>query len=224
MEITLMEHDDLKLALEALDHRLDGVVAVQRFNLGLQTRNRLEASLRPLSRLQTCQIIFGVLMILLGVAVWHGARAPGGLFFCGILLHVYGVLTIAISVIMKVLIGRIDWTGPVLDIQRQLARLHQIHVLSGIVLGLPWCFLWIPVVIALFRVMTGADLYAPMPAIWWWQALGGVVVTTAVWLLYRLARAWGKTGITRAVESSFAGPYLLRAQREFEELRRFECD
>jgi hypothetical protein len=165
-----------------------------------------------------------VAMILLGVAVWRGAPAFGGLFFCGIILHVYGVMTIAGSVIVMVLIGRIDWTGPVLDIQKQLARLHQVQVLSGIVLGLPWCVLWIPLVIALFRVVTGGDLYAPIPAVWRWQALGGVVIVAAAWLLYRFARARGRTGITRVFENSFVGPYLLRAQREFEELRRFECD
>jgi hypothetical protein len=220
-----VELDDLRQAMDRLDKRLEGQAAVGAINFRRETRDRLRGSLRPLARGQTWLIVLGVLTAFAGVAVWHSARhAMGGLFACGVIIHVYGVLMIGVGALTKALIGRIDWTGPVLGIQKRLAQLRKARIIAAMILGMPWCFLWVPAIIVAFRLLTGIDIFVFGPATWLWQIGGGVALMTAALLFYRWAKATGRTAITRAIDGTFTGEHLKRAQAELDEIARFDRD
>jgi hypothetical protein len=220
-----VELDDLKQALDRLDKRLESQAASISLHFRRETGDRLRDSLRPLSRAQTWTIVMGAVTAFIGVAAWHGARhSLGGLFVSGVILHAYGVAAILFGAIVKALIGRIDASGPVVVIQKRLAGLRKVHVLAGVVVGLSWCLLWVPAMIALFGLLFGVDISAPAPALWLLLGAGGAAAMVATWLFYRWARASGRTRITGALESAFTGEHLRRAQTELAEIAQFERD
>jgi hypothetical protein len=220
-----VELDDLKQALDRLDRRFESQAAMSAASFRRETRDRVRDSLRPLARAQTWMIVTGVATAFAGVALWHGTRHdPGGLFASGIILHAYGVAMILFGAILKTLIGRTDAGGPVVVIQKRLARLRRVYVLAGVIVGLSWCVMWVPALIALFGLLFGIDIFAPAPAIWLWLGAGGVAAMLATWLVYRWARATGRNGIAGAFENAFTGEHLVRAQTELDEIARFERD
>lgn len=220
-----MELDDLKQALIRLDRRLEEQTAVNVAQVRREARHRLEGSLRPLARGQTWLIVMGAVTAFLGVAAWHGTLDQlGGAFVSGVILHLYGIAMIVFGAVTKALIAGIDWAGPVLDIQRRLARVRKAHVWAGIVIGLTWCVLWVPALIVLFQLLFGVDISASSPSTWLWIAAGGLAMMAAVWLFHRWALAAGRTGIVAAFDSAFTGEHLNRARAELDAIQRFERD
>lgn len=220
-----MELDDLKLALGRLDARLDEQVAVNTAVARRDARTRLQDSLEPLARAQTRQIVLGVVTAFIGVAAWHGSgEAMGTPFLSGLVLHAYGIALIIFAAIARTLLGRVNWAGPVLGIQRRLARVRRAHIVAGIVVGLSWCVLWIPAWIALAYVLWDIDIAAPSPAAWLWLTAGGFALMGAVGLLHGWARTTGRTAITGGFVSAFTGEPLGRALAELDDIRRFERD
>lgn len=220
-----MELDDLKQALVRLDRRLEEQAAVNVAQVRRDARNRLQDSLRPFARAQTWLIVAGAATAFIGVAVWHGTlERMGGPFLSGVILHLYGIAMIIFGAVTKALIGGIDWAGPVLGIQRRLARVRKAHVLAGITIGLSWCVLWIPAMIALFQLLFGIDIVAPSPSTWLWMTAGGLALMIAVGLFQHWARVTGRTAITAAFDSAFTGEHLGRAQAELDSIQRFERD
>ena len=94
---TTMEFDDMKAAWQTLDRRLEQQHAL---NLQLFRDSRADKArsrLRPLFWGQMAQILFGGLMILLGVSVWNSHRDVTHLLISGIIVHVYGVVAIVLA-------------------------------------------------------------------------------------------------------------------------------
>lgn len=220
-----MELDDFKLAVASLDRKLEQQAAIQVAHSRRDSRNRLHDSLRPLDRAQNWQIVIGAITAFIGVAAWHGSLPKmGGVFVSGGILHLYGIAMILFGAITKALLGRIDWSGPVLEIQRRLAGVRKAQVLGGIVIGLSWCVLWIPALIVLAFLLAGIDITGSSPSTWWWLTAGGVALMAAVGLFYRWARATGRSAIAGAFDDAFTGERLVRAKADLDAIRRFERD
>ena len=141
---TTMEFDDMKAAWQTLDRRLEQQHAL---NLQLFRDSRADkarSGLRPLFWGQITQILFGVLMILLGVSVWSSHREVTHLLISGIIVHVYGVVAIVLAGVTLGMIQRLDYSAPVLTIQKQLAQLRSFYIRNGMIVGLSWWVFWIP--------------------------------------------------------------------------------
>ena len=220
-----MELDDLKQTLIRLDRRLEEQAALDVSRVRGEARRGLESGLRPLARAQLWLIAIGALTALIGVAAWHGAPdRAGGPFVCGIIVHAYGVAMILFGAITRALIAGIDWAGPVLDIQRRLARVRKAHVVAGMTIGMSWCAMWIPAMIVGFYLLFGVDIVAPSPATWLWISAGCVAMMAAVWLFHGWARATGRTRITAAFDSAFTGAHLRRVRAQLDDTARFDRD
>jgi serine/threonine-protein kinase len=63
------------------------------------------------------------------------------LLIAGLLVHAAGLSMIGLGAAMQVLIARIDYSAPVLAIQRQLAQVRTLYVYGGLAVGLPWWLL-----------------------------------------------------------------------------------
>ncbi|MEP7063856.1 MAG: serine/threonine protein kinase [Betaproteobacteria bacterium] len=219
-----MELDDLRSTWQAFGRELErhnDLVARDFRARGFdRLRSSLRSSLRPLACGQLLQIVFGVLMILLGIAVWTRHRHFGALLASGVTLHVYGVATVAMGGIVLGVIRGIDYGAPVLVIQKRLARLRRLYVVAGLALGLAWWVLWVPLTLAVFDVAFGADLYANIPgvvAVEMAAGLGGIAVT---WMLLRWMRRHAR--FADAVDASLAGSSLARARAQLAEIAAFE--
>lgn len=216
-----MKPDELKQAWQALGHQLERHAAL---NLQLFRDRKLEkarTSLRPLFWGQVVQILFGVLTILIGVAFWSQHRDATHLFCTGLILHVYGVLIIMTAGITLGKIREIDYSAPVLSIQKQAASVRRVYVGSSIVVGHSWWLMWIPFAIVVFDFL-GVDIVTTAPEFVLISIAVGIAGLLAMWGLHHWASSShsGKFG-QRYVES-LSGGSLKRMQRVLDEIAQFE--
>ena len=218
-----MELDELKATWQALDRRLQQGNAIQ---LQLFKDGRLKnmrSSLRPLFWGQVVQLLlFGIPFLALAVLLWSsGHHLPAHVIAAGIVVHAYGVAVIALSGMMLGLILGLDYSAPVLGIQKQLAHLRRVYVINGMVAGLPWWFLWVPVLMVLTG-LGGGDLFARAPSVVWIGMGVGIAGLLATWWFHRWSRSPKRPRLAKTMEDSVTGGSLRKAQRLLDEIAQFE--
>lgn len=216
-----MELDDLKLAWNTLDRRLQQHGALQLAELRERKTGNIRDNLRPLFWGQCLQILFGIATVVVGISLWKNFSAITIVLIAGIIVHAYGVATIIASGVVLGGIARIDRSLPVLELQQRLAKLRKAYIISGAVIGLPWWLLWVLpplVLVALYNAQTGAS---GLPAWLWICLVGGALGLLGTWAFHRWLRRPGREALAKRMEDSAAGGSLRRAQAEFEELKRY---
>jgi hypothetical protein len=217
-----MELDELKLAWRTLDARLQQQEALARHAIHDRQSQRARRRLRPLFWGQLVQMLFGLLVVLFSVAAWTAHRDSTTLVVAGVVMQAYGVAVTIVSGVVLGRLGRIDYTAPVLDIQRQLARLRRDYVIGGMVAGLPWWLLWMPALMLLAGLDGNVQGMAWLQS-WLWNGIGlGVVGLLATGWFHRWSRAPGRAGLARTLEDGLTGRSLRGAQQALDELARFE--
>jgi hypothetical protein len=219
----IMELDELKIAWQALDRKLQQSNAIQ---LQLFKDGRLKnmrAGLRPLFWGQIVQILFGVLTILIGIAFWSQHRDVAHLFCTGLILHIYGVLTIIAAGFTLGRIRIIDYAAPVLSIQKQLASVRRAYVGSGIVVGYSWWFLWIPFAVVVFDLL-GVDIVTVAPGFVLLSIVIGIVGLLAMWGFHVWASSSRRGKFAQRYAENLSGGSLRRAQRVLDEVKQFETE
>ena len=223
MDIT-MELDDFKSAWQTLDKRLQLDNALKLHELRARTQARTQSSLRPLFWGQVMQILLsGVPWILLAAFLWMSKPAFASVIVAGVVLHAYGVLTIISAGVVLGQLAKIDYAAPVVEIQKQLARTRTLYVRSGMIVGLPWWFLWVVVPMVLFG-LADIDLMAAAP---WlvWSGLGiGALGLLATFWFNRWARRPAHANLGRRMDDSMTGASLRKAMAQLQDVQRFEQD
>ncbi len=218
-----MELDDLKSAWQALDQRLEQQHALN-LELFRDTRlDRLRRGLLPLKRGQVIQMLIGVGGALLFASFWIAHLHEPGLLVSGLIMHLYCLGLIVFGAVMQTQIARIDYSAPVLNIQRQLLHLRHIYVVYGaLILGLPWWFLYIPLVIVLANLGSGANIFHTAPSFIYIGVVIGIAGLLASWWFYRWSHRPKHTRLGRALDDSAAGGSIRRAQAALNEIACFE--
>ena len=217
---TTMELDELKHAWQALGRQLERQEAIQWQLLRERKLERVRHGLRPLVWGQVLQMLLGLGLIALGVACWTGNAGVPGLFWSGVLVHAFGVAHVALGGITLGLVGTIDYSAPVLRIQKQMARLRSVYAVNANVCGPPWWVMWVLVVVA-FAGLGPADPAGGTP-LWIRLALalgvaGWLATYALAWLVRRRARRAGREG--GLVEDSGA---IRRGRALLDEIAEFE--
>lgn len=216
---TTMELDDLKQAWAALDQRL---ARQESLRLHLFRSDRLDKArrgLRPLFWGQIVQILFGVAMVMLGVALWTSHRETWSLLATGLIVHAYGVITIICSGVVLGYMSQIDYSAPVLAIQQRFGTLRRVYALTSAVVGLPWWLMWLFVTIAIPGI-DGVNMYAAAPAFVWISMAIGVAGLLGTWIWHRWR--YPRMGVRRNYDRDAACGSLRRAQQILDEVARFE--
>ena len=219
---SIMELDELKVAWQTLDRRLQ---QQNTLSLHVFTERRLDQArsrLRPLVWGQIVQMLCGLLLVLAAVGFWTAHRDVPHLLAAGLIVHAYGVATIAFGGITLGLIGRIDYAAPVLAIQKQLAQLRSFYIRNGMIAGLSWWLLWVPLMMMFFMSVFGADLYANAPSVIYGGTAIGVAGLLATWWLQRWSRDPRRPRLAKFMHGSMTGAALRRAQAQLDEIVRFE--
>lgn len=217
-----MDLDDLKTAWQDLN---DTLARQNALNLALLQERKLAKArhlLRPLAWGQTLQMLAGALLALASATFWVSHRAVPHLLVCGLVLHAYGLALILFGARVQVLIARLDFGGPVLELQRRLAELRRFYGRGGLWLGLPWWVLWMLLLEMILVAAFGADLYANLPAkVVAWQLAAGF----AGWALSLALGAWARRhpGHGPRLARVLEGPSLTRAQAALDELAKFQA-
>lgn len=216
-----MELDELKATWQALDRKLSQSNAIQLQLFKDGRMKNLRAGLRPLFWGQIVQILFGVLTLMIGIAFWSEHRDVMHLFCTGLILHVYGVVTIISAGYTLGKISRIDYAAPVLSIQKQLASVRRAYVGSGMVVGHAWWLLWIAYAIVVFTWL-GIDIYAVAPSFIYISVAVGIAGLLAMLGLHYWARSSRSGKFGQHYKESMSGGSLRRAQAVLDEIKRFE--
>lgn len=215
-----MELDEMKLAWQALEHRLERQQVLHRRIYRESRLDKLRHGLRPLAWGQGIQLAFGVLFVLLGIGYWTTHSGTAHQLVLGVLVQAFGIVMIVFSARNLALIQRIDYAAPVLDIQRRLLELRAWRVrVEGPVFAVIGSFIWIPLLLLEWDWQLGVDVWVRWPAFVGWLVICGCVSLALVLLVFGLVR-W--TGRLRWIQDNAAGKGVTRAQAMLSEIVRFE--
>lgn len=210
-----LDFAELKDAWRALDAKLARQHALELHVFRENRLGRVRLHLFPFWVESVLQILVGLALAVLAGSFWTGHVAEPGPLVAGLLVHAYGVGTVAFGVYQLVLLARLDLAAPVLAIQKSLAGLQARRARAALVLGLAWWILWLALLVCLARAFPGIDLYQRAPA---W-----VLGSLAVGLLGLFASLLVVRRLQRRPSHAPGRTWLLdRAQRHLAEIDRFE--
>jgi len=211
--------DDLKIAWKELNRQVDRQNTLTLRQITENKLGRFRSGLRPLIFGQTLQLIVGAMIIVVSADFWLGHLNQLHLLLSGLFLHVYGILFIAFAVRDLILILRIDYSAPIVFIQKQLAELRAWHIRAAIWYGMAGSVAWLPVLIIILHLL-GADIWIQKPRVVWWLLTSAFVCLAFNYCLVLLAQSPGKCG--RALAGSWIGRSVNRAQAALSEIKEFE--
>lgn len=219
---SIMELDDLKLAWQTLDRRLEQQNAL---NLQLFKDGRLDKTrrgLRPLAWGQAMQMLIGTAGALWFAPFWMAHLHELPLLLAGLVMHAYCIGLIAVGVVMQARIGHIDYAAPVVQIQRELLRLRRTYVIGGMLVGLPWWFLHVPLIMVLAKMGSNTDIIDSAPSFVYVSLGIGIAGLFLTWVLHLWANRPERARIGRWLNDTAAGASIRRAQAAVDDLSRFE--
>jgi len=213
-----MELDDMKLAWQTLDRRLDLQNALFLHQFKQDRLDKTHSRLRRLYWGKIVQILFGDALIYFGIMAAIRHRDVPHLLACSLFMLAYGLLTVIFGGLTLGKIASIDYAAPVVEIQKRVGALHRLYALASLCLGLPWWFLWIAIFVLEMKANLDIDLFVTLPAFIWINVAIGVAgfVATVWYLRRRNARSAGTTHDSDTPRS------LREAKGELDEIERFE--
>ncbi|MGA9341110.1 MAG: serine/threonine protein kinase [Rhodanobacteraceae bacterium] len=218
-----MELDEMKLAWQALDHRLEmqHALNVQLFRDG--RLDKVRRGLRPLVWGQAIQMLIGVGGMLLFAPFWVQHRHEPAMLIAGLIMHLYCIGLVVFGGVIEGRIAGIDYAAPVVEIQRRLLGLRRTYAVGGaLIVGLPWWFLYIPLLMVLARAGSGVNLLDTAPSFVYISLAIGIVGSLATWWFHRWSHRPERADFGRKVDDSAAGGSIRRAQATLDEIARFE--
>ena len=218
---TPFELDDFKQTWKALERRLDTQQSQQRLLFRRQGAGRLRSALFPLILGQSVQIFAGVLLMWWFAPFWIAHRDTLHLLLYGVSLHAYGLMFVVFGARCLYLVSRLDYSAPVLSIQKELAQLRAWQVKTALGFGLAGCFIWIPLMLTLFYWL-GADVWVHNPQVVGWFFLSSLVPVLVLFAVIGYSRRPGRERFRAALERNAVGGSVHRVQSLVDELAQFE--
>ncbi|MCW5580626.1 MAG: serine/threonine protein kinase [Luteimonas sp.] len=220
---TAMELDELKQAWQTLDRHLSRQHELQWQILRDRKLDKVRDHLRPLVWGQRAQMLLGIALTVLGVACWTRNTGIPAMLVSGLLVHAFGVASAVMAGITLALVGTVDYSAPVLKIQKQMARLLHFYRFNANLCGAPWWIMWLPVVVAL----GGLRPLDPAAGVSWWlagSAVGGSIglLGTWAWALWACRRRRGIAPEDEPTSLADGADGIRSGRRLLEEIARFE--
>lgn len=219
-----MNLDDLKAALHTLEDRLDASLDLAARERTARALDRTRTALRPLAVGLWVEVAVAAV-----IALWLGAflyehvgtltvSIPAGV------LHVANGLVLAVCVRQLVMIHRIDYTAPVLQVQRELAELRAFRIRSTQAVLLGGIALWtLPLVVGVKTVL-GLDFIAVFGLTWLMAnvAFGLALIPLVLWVSKAYADRLAEATLVRRLADDLAGRSLTQALRFVDEVTAYE--
>ncbi|MAI70130.1 MAG: protein kinase [Rhodopirellula sp.] len=178
---------------------------------------RVARSLRPLFLGQVLQGLVGIALIALGAYCWAPNTHIPYRVTNGVILHVYGVLVLAQSILVCTRIQKIDYTQPLTEIRSSLDSLRSGYLRAGVLIGFVWWLMWIPVAVSL-----GNDVILLPNSLVPSLVVGMIGFTTSLGL-YWLALKPGNPS-AESWKQKFSGKSISSAYLALEEIERTQIN
>ena len=218
-----MELDELKASWQSLDRRIDELTAINRRLLTETISRKARWRLAPVLVGAVLNMIIGAWFALVWGKFWSANLATPAVAVAGIALHLAGIGLIVIGAVRLVLVLRIDYTQPVLTIQRSLSTLQEFEARS---FHAVWFACWVLVPAALVAIVmgfAGVDLWERASGF----ILGNFVVCLAGGLAPALLHYWARRRRGRLatwMDAFLLSHSIARAKAAIAEIDRFERD
>ena len=219
--MTYSELDDLKSAWQTLSRNLERQNALTLHQFRESKLTRFRSGFRWLVVGQVVQIICGVLLTIISARFWINHIGVAQAMIYGISLHAYGVMLIVFAARDLSLIQRLDYAAPVLELQKQIAKLRKWHVRTALWFGITGCFIWIPLILAIFYAL-GADVWLRNPEVIGCFVLSSLVPAALLIGIVLWSRRPGKAKLAKNLEDNSVGRSVNRAQALLDEIAQFE--
>lgn len=216
-----MELDELKETLRSMEARLAEESALNLEMRIERKRARVQASLWPLYMTHGVELLLGLGLALIAGSFWVNSIDQPHMLIAGLIVHIYAVAMMALGGLTLYLLLKVDFGEPVVTIQERLTRLRRAHIRNSLIIGLPWCFLWIPFGMLLFG-MLGFDIYANFSHAWFFSNVA-VCLAILLFLLWRCRGLWYRSSdaAARKLDETWAGRRLVNVQSFLDELAEF---
>ena len=215
-----MELDELKLAWQSLDRRLEQQSALNLHVLREGKLDKVRAMLRRAYWGKIALILFGDALIYFGIISTMRYLATPHLLVCSLFMFAYGLMVVVLSGVNLGRISQIDYAAPVLEIQKRVAALHRSHAIANLWAGMPWWLLWIAIFVLEVKANLGVDLFKTAPSFVWANiAFGSAGIVVCLWL-YRRWRQKRPDAVRKFEDQSFRS--LTNARKMLDEIARFE--
>jgi hypothetical protein len=229
-----MELDQLKAAWRALDRRLEREHALNFARFKHDRMRSVRSALRPLVAGQLVQACLGALTVVWAAMFWVEHRATPHLVALGVLLQLWAIPLTALAVVEMIAVAQIDYSAPVLTIQKRIAALRARRIWLTPFFVVTGCVMWIPVTLVVFHQIGGAERWADLPEMVAWLVwakepqvlawlLANLLLVPALALLFlRWLRDPRRARLAKRVDDELAGRSVLRAESMLEEIAAFE--
>lgn len=218
-----MELDDLKAAWHDLDRKLTATQAALSRLQTERTTDRTRTALRPLAWKLGWELLEGVAAaVLMGIYLGHNIDETR-FAVPGLILHALAILSIISTVWQMVLLGRIDYSAPVVDIQKRLAELRAVRCRAWFWVLVLSPLLWVLLLVVAVRGVFGGDVYAAcgVPFVLW-NVVFGLVFSVAVWVVAMVWAAKMPVSAWREwLRDGLGGTSLTRAKTHLREAAAF---
>jgi len=174
-----MELDELKASWQRLDQRVHELTLINRRLVTDTVIRRARWRLAPVIAGAVANILIGGFFAAVSGSFWGSHLHSPPALVGGIALHALSIVFIVIGVGRLALARQIDFTRPVLEIQRSLASLQRWEAWSFHAAWVGVCLLMVAVMIAVAIAMMGAGF--------WQRAPGYLLGNLLVWLAIGLA-------------------------------------
>jgi len=224
-----MDLDDLKAEWAKRDQAL---------RQSLQTQTKLSRALLMETQMQKLRSSNGMnafeLIIYIAFIMFFGATAASSwghwtVFVPTVLLDIWTIAMGALTFAERARLRQVDFSAPVLDIQKRLAalqseraRVFQWAFLTGQIL---W---WTPFILVLFWALLRVDLLAMSEPVRSFVAIniavGVVLIPVLLWVAHVIGPKLAKSGVGRSMLDSVTGRDLAEARAIAARLAQFEAE
>lgn len=220
-----MELDEMKSLWQQTDRRLQELEPALRLQERLARAGMLDRA-RSKQRLTHLvlwyEVAFGAIAALLAGSYLAAHFDELRFAIPAVLLHLSAILTLGLAVWQLVELGRIDYGGPVVGIQRRLAKLGVVRARGNRWLLLASPLLWAALVVVVPHGLIGLDVYRAFPIAWvGGNFLVGLAVLAAGLWASRSAR-FAASRLWRGLGDDLTGRRLAAASGALHDLAEFE--
>jgi len=219
-----MDLDDLKQSWDEQDKKLDATLTLRSYRLHASTLGKAETAMKRLTWMLWIELLLNV-----GAALCTGSfladhvTEPRFLLPAAV-LHLFVIALLGSGIYQLVAISNLDFSAPVLAIQKRLEWLRYQRLRATMLVLLASPLLWIPMLIVAMKGLLGLDAYAILPTDW---LIGNVVfglavIPVAIWIARRFADRLGRFPLVQRLLRDLAGYNLNAAAGFLSKLARFE--
>jgi hypothetical protein len=183
-----MELDELKASWQRLDRRVQELGALNRVLLIDVAIRRARWRLAPIVAGAVANVVLGAFFAVVSARFWSAHLHSSLLLVPGVALHALSLVFVVIGIGRLVLARQIDFTRPVLEIQRSLASLQRWEAWSFHAAWVGCCLLPLSIIIAIATAAMGKQLWVRPPAWLLGNLLVWMVVTLCPLVTYAVSR------------------------------------